>query len=283
MNCVMGNPAFDEIEKDRFEVFHHQHLFDSYREYHGEDLSGVWRDAAASGMVCPQFHAREHLNSILWMKDLREGHAEVRKAFESRFYGLKTKTSSPYQKNYLAAYWAESPQEARVMKGIVSDGLRFFRETFGLNSESFVGCNYVWPQSLEAHLATEGVTQIQTQRGRLQPNPEQAGRASVRRHFTGQQNSQGQRYIVRNVHFEPYLDQERDWARAACVEIGNAFKHGRPAVICTHRVNFSSGMDKVHRDRSLVQLDKLLERVRKDWPDIVFVSSDTLGRMIERN
>ena len=78
-NTVMGNPDFEAIERDSFEHFHHQHLFESYRHYHGEDLEDDWRNAIDSRLIRPQFHAREHLNSPLWMADLKAGHQETRR------------------------------------------------------------------------------------------------------------------------------------------------------------------------------------------------------------
>ena len=280
-NTVMGNPDFEAIERDDFECFHHQHLFESYRHYHGQDLEDDWRNAIDSRLIHPQFHAREHLNSPLWMADLKAGHQETRRAFREGFYGLKTRTGSPRQQNYLAAHWPDTPEHLKSIEQILDDGLHQFEKTFGFPSATFIGCNYVWPDELEEHLARWGVKLLQTQRGQIQPDPHQGGNIRIRRHYTGQKNRYGQHYGVRNVLFEPYLDKSTDWARRALAEISQSFRLSRPAVVSSHRINYVGGMDVAHPVRSLENLDRLLTGVRQRWPEVEFVTSETLQQLME--
>jgi len=280
-NTVMGNPDFEAIENNGFTDFIHQHMFDSYRHYHGEDLEKDWRMAIQAGLIHPQFHGREHLNSRLWMADLKAGNEETRLAFSNRFYGLRTATSSRWQKHYKAAYSAESMEEMKAIAEIAADGLRIFKETFHYPSRTFVACNYVLPAELEESLGGRGIKMIQTQRGYLQPMPQKGGERRLQYRYTGQRNAYGQRYSVRNVLFEPYLDEATDWVSRGLSEIKQAFQVRTPAIICTHRINYSSGILKRHRDRSLRQLDALLALVRKHWPDVEFINSDELLDLME--
>ena len=80
--------------------------------------------------------------------------------------------------------------------------------------------------------------------------------------------------------FEPYLDENTDWTRKALAEISQAFRLKRPAIICSHRINYVSGMNLKHRDRSLRQLDSLLGQVRKRWTDVEFITSDELSDLL---
>ncbi|MDN3555229.1 hypothetical protein [Halomonas maura] len=280
LNTVMGNPDFEAIENEGFERFAHQHLFDSYRYYHGEDLEPYWNAAISQGLIQPQFHGREHLNSILWLRDLRQGFKETCVAFRHRFYGLTTTTSSCWQKHYKAAYWAETPEEMAEINRIVSDGLRIFENTFQFKSKTMVACNYVLPKELEMHLAKEGIAMIQTQRGYVQPSPKAGGKPRICHRFTGQKNQFKQRYSVRNVLFEPYLNSESDWVGLVLADMAQAFRFGKPAVICTHRINYTSGMDSAHRNHSLKLLDLLLKAISKRWPDVEYMSSDDLVAVI---
>ena len=281
LNTVMGNPDFEAIKQDNFKAFHHQHFFDSYRVYHGEDLEQDWRKAMAANLVRPQFHAREHLNNPLWMADLQAGHDKTRIAFNYRFYAHNTRTGSPRQKNYLCAYWPESLDDLAKIGAILEDGLNQFSDTFGFRSISFVGCNYVWPEALERHLGERGVKGLQTQRARLEPNPGRGGETQVRRHYTGQKNRLGQFYSVRNVLFEPYSNYKIDWAARALAEVGQAFRFRKPAIVCSHRINYVGGMNMRHRNRSLKQLARFLGGVRQRWPDVEFISSDELINLME--
>jgi hypothetical protein len=82
------------------------------------------------------------------------------------------------------------------------------------------------------------------------------------------------------VLFEPYLDHNYDWIGRAIKDIRNAFMLGKPAVICSHRINYVGGMSISHRDRSLRMLRALLERLVEVYPDVEFLSSDELGEVI---
>jgi len=275
-NTVMGNPDFGAIEADGYREFHHQHMFDSYRYFYGEDLEADWQNAITAGYIRPQFHAREHLNCNLWLKDLRNGHPETRIAFKHKFYGLETKTSSAWQEHYGAAYSAESAEQLNAMKAIVREGICQFEATFGFTSRTSVACNYVLPAEIEGYLAKAGVEMIQTQRGYMQPLPLQDGRRRKVSRFTGQRNEYGQFYSVRNVLFEPYLDISRDWVKSTLSEIDRAFRLGKPAIVCSHRINYVSSMCHTVRDRTLSQLDEILHEIRRRWPEAEFYSSDDL-------
>jgi len=272
-NTVMGNPNFEAIRADDFEEYSWESLWESYRRYHGQDLQQVWIDAMSASLIRPQFHGREHLNIRVWMRDLQDGCAEARIAFDKDYYGL-TRPSWSGQRDYLAAYWPESPKHLKEIQEIVVDGLVKFEEAFGFASQTFIACNYVLPMDLEPTLFRNGIELIQGARGQLAPSA--TGEVSIRRCFTGQRNTIGQLYSVRNVKFEPFEDQSRDWVASALAEIKESFFWGKPAIVSTHRVNYVSGMDAGNRDRSLRMLHRLLKSILATWPDVEFMSSDQL-------
>lgn len=273
-NTLMGNPDFEAIRASNFEHYVHEDIWDSYQRYRGEDLRDLWAGAIESRLIRPQFHGREHLNVRLWMEDLRSGRESTRKAFDQDYYGLVTETSSQHQRKYLAAYWPESPDHLDEIANIVEEGLDKFENKFGFRSETFVACNYIWPRRLESTTARKGVGLIQSQRG--QARPDEHGSTSTFRTYTGMRNDDGQVYSVRNVMFEPYASDSRDWVSSALAEIEGAFNWKKPAIICSHRVNYSSGMSNSHRDRTLSLLNELLEKILWRWPDVEFITSDRL-------
>lgn len=278
-NTVLGNPDFSAIRDDRFERFHHEHFFTSYLNVHGRDLESVWREGIDAGVIRPQFHAREHLNVPLWMRDLKAGHTAVRTAFDCGYYGLTTETSSTRQTNYLAAFWVETLDDLGVAQSALIDGLRLFEKTFGFRSASFVPCNYVLASELEDTAYVNGVRLIQGQRGQLAPDVH-SGKFRVRRAFTGQRSSRGLVYSVRNVLFEPFSDDRIDWVARAMHDIASAFKLRKPAIVCSHRANYTSGMSTTNRDRSLHLLEELLTAIIKRWPNVEFTTSDELLQLM---
>lgn len=274
-NTVMGNPDFEAIERDGFERFHHQHLFDSYRHFHGEELQPEWRKAIAGNLIQPQFHAREHLNVPLWLHDLQSGHVEARLAFSEGFYGLTTRTGSKRQMNYLAAFWPESPSELDSTLERLRDGLSMFHETFGFDSTTFIACNYILPDAAQPLLKAAGVRLLQGQRGQFVPTTHRSG-GRIHRAFTGQHTKAGLLRTVRNVMFEPFESDSIDWVDTALGQISQSFALHRPAIISSHRVNYVGSLNRSHRDRCLRLLNALLSRIRRRWPQVEFISSDQL-------
>ena len=64
-------------------------------------------------------------------------------------------------------------------------------------------------------------------------------------------------------------------------EIELAFRWGKPAVINSHRVNYSSGIFVENRDNTLRLLDTLLKAVLQKWPEVEFMNSQQLGETIQ--
>jgi hypothetical protein len=278
VNMVMGNPDFRAIRNSDFIRYERQHFFDSYECYYGERNNDIWTDSIKSRLLRPQFHAREHLNVELWMRDLRQGHKQTRKAFDFEFFGLKTETSSKSQKHYLSAYYPESLEELEILYGIISDGLLEFERTFGFRSCSFIACNYTWPNEIEEFLKNYSISLFQGQRAQCMPVIGEE-KSKIVYHYCGQSNSYDQRYLVRNVTFEPYLNQDYDWVSHAINQIANAFFWRKPAIISTHRINYVSNLNVVNRDQSLAKLELLIKRIKDLWPDVEFLSTDQLVKL----
>ncbi len=275
LNTVMGNPDFAATKETGFESYVHELLWSSYERYGRGDAEAVWRAGIDEGCLVPQFHAREHLNVDLWMRDLRAGHEQTRAAFELGYYGHTTRTASRVQPNYLAAYWVESDKDLSAIRRVIAEGLEQFRAAFGVRSRTFVPCKFIFPDALEPMLAARGVMHVQTQRAHLAPTPD--GQRRIRRRHTGQRNRWGMTYGVRTVKFEPFEEEGRDWVGTSLRSISYAFAQRRPAIISSHRANYTSGVDVENRDRSLSLLDALLNEVTRRWPDVRFLSSPELA------
>lgn len=279
-NTILGNPDFQAIREAEFQEFFRKDLFESYLLAYGEDLRPVWEQAMNERLIRPQFHGREHLNVGLWLSDLRAGHTETRTAFSQNYYGHRTSTSAANQKNYLAAFWPQSSGHLVEIEGIIKDGLDLFEKFFGYRSKSFIPCNYILPEALEAVTAELGVELIQGQRGQLLPSSD-GSIVGMRRNFTGERNAYGQFYSVRNVRFEPFEAPSRDWVATAMREIKAAFFWRSPAIVSTHRANYVGSMSVRHRDQNLRLLSTLLENVLKRWPDVEFACTDELIPMLD--
>ena len=81
--------------------------------------------------------------------------------------------------------------------------------------------------------------------------------------------------------FEPYKNTEIDWIDNVLNDAKFAFTFGKPLVISSHRINFTSRITPTIRDKSLVILRKTLQALVKKYPDIEFLNSEQLGDYIK--
>ena len=274
-NCLTANPDFDRIRLSDYSDYFAEPITLSYAAVKGaEHNMAIWKEATRRGICLPQSHGREHLNVSRWMADLQSNDAVARAAFDYGMFGVSAHTTNPRRASYLAAFDAEEDGAAEDTRRTTATALEEFRAIFGLESRSFIAPNYVWGAAVESTSKEHGVDYMQS--GAVQWLPGH-GKTRRRRHFQGGTNSFGQRYVVRNVHFEPSSDRHKDWVGEAMRDIDLAFRLRKPAVISTHRVNFVGGLSTENRDRGLSFLKNLLSDMLKRWPDIEFLDAVELG------
>ena len=280
-NTVVTNPDFDKIKTSDFKEYHYKLISESYKDVKGcANSLELLKEGNEKGLLSIQSHGREHLNINRWMYYLQNDYPETKFAFEHGVYGLSTTITSENRKSFLPAFDFETTKEEIEVNEIAKDGLRIFKELFGFASESFIAPNYTWSKSLESSIAAEGVRFIQG--ARLHTYSVPIGlKASKNLRYFGKRNEFGQIDLVRNAHFEPSENSQKDWVNSCLSEISSAFFWKHPAVICSHRVNFMGGLNEKNRDQNLQLLKKLLSEVVKSWPDVEFMSSNQLGNLIQ--
>ncbi len=107
------------------------------------------------------------------------------------------------------------------------------------------------------------------------------GGVQLHTHKLGDQNEYGQTYLIRNVTFEPALNNTSDDHVDGCLkDIATAFRFNKPAIISSHRLNYVGFIDEKNRDENLNMLNKLLDQILKRWPDVEFLNSLQLGNLI---
>ena len=281
-NCV-ANPNFDQIRSDRFEQYTYEPFTATYEKYsYSERVLELYKQGVKEGVLQMQFHGREHLNVSRWMKALQNGDKPVKDAFDEGVFSPKIAKRTGYAMEYMDALDYDSEVEANEKKEIISDGLKLFREVWGFNSKSFIAPTYRWDKSIEEVLKQEGVEYIQGQTAQLHPKIEVGYTQRKIYHYTGQKNRQQQVYLVRNVQFEPSTDSSKDWVDAAMHQIKLAFRMSKPAIICSHRLNYVGRLDQSNRDSNLTSLIALLQRIKKKFPQVEFMGSDQLGDIINK-
>jgi hypothetical protein len=280
-NTVVANPDFEQTKASGFNKYHFELFTDTIKNYPGcQNSFALWKQGIDIGIFHPQFHGREHLNVNRWMKALQNGSEETRISFEHKLFGISTTITSEKRKSYLAALDIDDFSEIQSQQLILEQGLGFFENIFGYKSESFIAPNYTWHINIEETLARMGVRYIQGGSNQNQPT---VNGYKVIKHKLGSNNEHNQIYLNRNCIFEPSSNLYKSWIESTLKEIGIAFFWSKPAVISSHRVNFIGAIDPSNRTRNLALLNELLKKILAKWPEVEFMTSDQLGRIIEND
>lgn len=277
-NCVVANPDFEEIKKNNFKAYIYEPFTQTLKNYprHAQSFS-LWKEGMHNQLFWPQYHGREHLNVYQWMKDLKNNDKWLKIAFDNKMISISSKPSQ-LKFGYMEGLDFLSEEEKSTKAVILSDGMQLFSSLFGYSSKSFIANCYIWDREDEKTLNDLGVKYLQGIPNQIIPtlDKNKYRKHIYKPHFFGQKNKFGQRYLVRNVFFEPSLEPQKNWISDCLKRIDVAFKCKKPAIIGSHRLNYIGFIDEKNRNQNLVLLKQLLNEVVKRWPAIEFVSSDEL-------
>lgn len=282
-NFIMANPDFDKIAASGFQSFVFERLTETYKRYPACKKSYyLLKQGIDKGLIYPQFHGREHLNVLKWLQLLQVNHRELIASFEEHFFGLEFKNNVSNRSNLMATFDYENKQELSFILDSIKDGYKIFEETFDFRSQSFIAPCYVWDDAVEATLATLGTQFIQGTF--FQYQPQGTGKPYKRRlNFLGRRNKFGQLYLIRNCYFELSTNPNYDWLSNCMEKIEAAFYWNKPAIISMHRLNFIGSIFSSNRDNNLKRLESLLEEILRRWPEVEFMHSADLGRLLLKN
>lgn len=276
-NCIMANPDFQKIKASGYQEFHYEKVTETIQRYpnHAQTVE-LWRSGKAAGVFQPQFHGREHLNYKRWLKVLQQQNEAALFCFD---WGATYSGQGDY--SFMEAYDWDSPNDLPEQKKVIAEGLQLFQELFEDPSKSFIAPCYNWDPAIEDTLAEAGVQWIQGIPSQLVPTGVFDHYQRVPHNF-GETNALGMRYNIRNCVFEPSMQPNRDWVNSCLAQIASAFHWNKPAVICSHRINYIGFVDPKNSERGLKDLDALLKSIVKKWPDVIFISTDQLSNFIQK-
>lgn len=283
-DSVVANPDFERIKNSGFDKYYYEPFTETLNKSPRHDGAfDMWREGIEKEVFHPQFHGREHLNVKKWMKTLREGHRSTRMAFDLGSFGLTAAVDPTLKNNYMGAFNSGLEEDILNYKCIIREGLELFEKIFDYRSESFIATTYTWNPKIEPFLKDYGVKYLQGLITQKIPHGDDCSIEFRKRNFQGKRSNVGLIYLMRNVFFEPSQSNVSDTVGECMTRINQAFRWGKAAVICAHRLNFIGSIDKSNTDRNLPMFKELLRRIVKQWPDVEFMSSDQLGNLIEKS
>ena len=269
---VVANPDFEKIKANNFTEYFYEPFTKTLDRYGLNDAFKMWQLGVKENLFVPQFHGREHLNVAVWLRDLQNGNKNTMQAFEQQCWGYANE--NPLGIDYQAAFDLEFKEDIMGQKKVIEEGVNLFEEIHGYKADFFVPPNGPFNNQLQETAANGGIKYMSA--SKIQKEPQGEGKLKTKFHWLGQTNSHSQKYITRNCFFEP-SDHSKDWVNSCLSDIELAFKYKKPAVISSHRVNFTGGLDEKNREFGNLQLDNLLKNIIEKWPDVEFTTSSDLG------
>lgn len=281
---VPCNINFEEMASQNFSEYIFELLpetFSKLSQIHPEAYSNTWKlwnEGIEAGLIKPQYHGREHFNLELFNSYIQQRNNELLFSLKNRSL---TKIYNPDSNiSFSASYAHPDYHSLQNLSEIASDGVDHFREIFKSVPIHFCAPAATDHPLIHKALNEKGIKFIDTARKKtIQVKPEK----NIKKYFyTGRQNADGQTFLVRNVVFEPTDKSSKDEYHAM-LQIKAAFRMNKPAIISSHRVNFSGNIDENNRKKGLDSLSRLLKSIVQTWPDVEFMSIEELDNCIVKN
>jgi hypothetical protein len=266
-NFILGNADFDAMEGNGCSRFVMKSIDAGWNhEADGVALWRAYRQGFAGGVLTPQLHGLLHFDPDDWLRRLQQKNPSARRAFarrmigEENVHGLGVQSMAPF-------YFSAGEQ----IKTRMRHGANAFTRLFGMPSITTIAPCYGWrsPDTEQACVAA-GIRAMQGQTFQYLP-----GGAMVP-HYMGQKGPANIIYLTRNGDLEPV--DSGTTADQCLRRIADAFGRNAPAILSSHRVNYTSRISFKHRDHGLSVLAAVLKTVKRNYPDVEFLSSDQLLR-----
>ena len=274
-----ANIDFEKLREENYNSYQYELLPETFKKLKGyERVWDLWKEGISKRFLFPQFHGREHLNIKVLNEHLKQKDNETLISLQNRSY--TSISSRPYQNiSYTAAFDFEDEQDFHLQKEIIEDGLIQFEKVFGIKSQCFNPPGGRESEKIHQTLHNNGIKYIETPLLKR----EHLGRGRYKRklYYTGKKNLFGQYFMVRNCVFEPTHEANRDWVGSCLTQIEASFRWKKPANISSHRVNFCGHIDPANRLLGISELKKLLKEIVKRWPDVEFMTTLDLAKLIQ--
>ena len=232
-NTVMAAPDFAQLSPPQFEcdVLPLVHYPEFASRWHRPGLATAVRKACESGVWWPELHGLAHVPQAAWLRALRRGTADARRAHEHECFVCEAVEAS-------GEYDPSEPPEQRTRS--LALAVERFVAVFGRAPGSFCAPDYRWDARLETDAEGLGLTTFQG-------IAERKGHPFPRiRHLLHQYrwpHTRGHRFYL-----PPRIAFEHRGGMAPAARVGTTAAHraarrawgrGQPAIVSSHRLNYA--------------------------------------------
>lgn len=271
-NFIVANPDHDAIARDHYDVYHEIPIGAR------EDIRAAYREGMERRVFCAELHGRRHFSVEEWLADLRRDVVGARQLSSEHRHGgvsLFKGQGQRYHTEYVSWRTGVEPDEETLARDL-NDSLDVLERLFGRRPSSTIAPHYVFSSRTETAWGRAGLRFIQG--GNYQVLRGDGGGYGRRwvSHALGERSPSGLRYLHRFVQFEPRPERPHQGIAAALPRILSCFKQRIPAVVDTHRMNFTGR----YGSEGLRQLVELLDTLGPLRPR--FLTTTELGESIAR-
>jgi len=271
---VSYKPDFEKIKKSNFNHYYYiPHTLN-------EPIVKKWREGIIRKVFYPQLHCREHFDCYKWLKDLKKGNKLILELFKKNLVSLPLVGMPSYRNVFVPKTLTDKKVWTCQVEAKVKDAVEIFYNLFGYYPSSIIAPYYGWDDISEAVWSKYNLKYIQGANYRwigFNTN----GKKIFKKHYLGERSKYGQIYLIRNCEFEPFKGNNYFYCFK---QVKKAFLLGLPSIIYTHRGNYSSqGIDRNFPKKGLLELDKLLTSIEKNYPDVIYLTSPELGQLLEKS
>jgi hypothetical protein len=277
--ALSANPDFKKIEDEQFTAYYYQTILDTLKDYNQEEAFSYWKKGEQQKLFVPEFHGREHLNVNLWMKALQQKDKNTLEAFHQGFWGFRPHNLGGLA--YQSAFYLDKPESLDYHQEVIKSGVQLFEQLHSRKPSFFVPPNGAIHQKIIDTAVKEGMTYVSSPKIHKEPQ----GNGKTKKHFRyiGKKGKNNLIYLTRNCVFEPSYPDKGHSVKDCLGHIETAFKFKKPAVISSHRLNYIGGLDEANRNTGNKALKNLLTQILKKWPEVEFMTSVQLGKLIRND
>jgi hypothetical protein len=269
-NFVMANPDPDAMRQENYRAYHDR----SIREQLPPALLETYREGIRSKVFYPQYHGRYSASPEAWLRDLRTGADGARFFLDAGFGPALTFVKGSiwrYHSEYLDWESGRQPAAAEI-EDFMRKPLEDFEVLFGYRPESTIAPHYIFTGEAEKAWKKAGIRFVQG--AGYRPMRKSGGGQKISGHFLGEPSSEGLTLLIRTVKFDPRPARPQHHWKNALAQCEACFRAGLPAVIDTHRINYTGRF----REEGISQLACLLEGLRPFRPN--YMTTPELGSAI---
>jgi hypothetical protein len=282
LNFAVANPKFELINPDSGD-YHYETFVETYSRYFGSAnrVFSCIQNGVANRVFWPQLHCREHIFVNRWLLDLQNGKKDVALAYRAHTIDVGSSFQPSNRFGYMDAFHVTNPYDWQSLFKSLDIAQDIFTNIFGFRSTGIVCPCFVWNSELETYLRRNGFLRISTSCWQLQSSGDYSTEKLKRVfHYTGERKHQIQ-FCVRNVEFEPSQSSDlHKLVEESMNQISYSFKHKKPVVIDTHRMNYVSSLSAENEEKGINAIALLLTSIHNTYPDVEFMSLSDLAEFM---